>query len=78
MNAPRLTRGTVEQETGIEPAGTSLGSWRHTIRRLLQMYSSAYYYTVFADILQTKKGRFAPLFRKFQNPRSFRSATSCT
>ena len=24
----------LEQETGIEPAGTSLGSWRHTIRRL--------------------------------------------
>ncbi len=29
-------RLNMEQETGIEPAGTSLGSWRHTIRRLLR------------------------------------------
>lgn len=53
----------LEQETGIEPAGTSLGSWRHTIRRLLR--SQLLYYTAFAFFLQSKSGEnyiFAAIF----------------
>ena len=47
----RRTPFRLEQETGIEPAGTSLGSWRHTIRRLLHCI---YYFTILPRILQTK------------------------
>ena len=46
----RKRESRLEQETGIEPAGTSLGSWRHTIRRLLHHS----YYTISERILQTK------------------------
>ena len=59
----------LEQETGIEPAGTSLGSWRHTIRRLLR--SQLLYYTAFAFFLQSKSGEnyiFAAIFLSEVSP----------
>lgn len=60
----------MEQETGIEPAGTSLGSWRHTIRRLLRFKLN--YYTVFADFLQSRCGKI------YNFAASFFSKMKCT
>ena len=45
---------TMEQETGVEPAGTSLGSWRHTARRFLHHL----YYILNSDACQDKTPRF--------------------
>ncbi len=41
----------MERETGIEPARTSLGSWRHTDRRLAHFI---YYYNLKKRSCQAK------------------------
>ena len=61
ITAPKSSYYFMEQETGVEPAGTSLGSWRHTARRFLHHL----YYSPKIERCQGKTARFLRFFGKF-------------